>query len=274
MKTDQDIEAGCAHDLTIGCVFQNEAPYLKEWIEFHKIVGVQHFVLVDDHSSDDFLETLNPYIDAGDVELYRRPCPEQLQGKDWLKYQVAVHSALVEHLCGISRWLALVDTDEFIVPFDTNNVLDFLRCHEHCGGIYIRWEPFGTSYVPKLSEGELMTERLYMKWRFERGHDMLGKSIVKPHRVRQANIHLCDLLPGFPYFDSNPGMESETAPVKVYHYWSRDENFLLNCKLPRTSRTHGWEIDQERLGYFLRLCNDVPDYSMQRFARELRSRVF
>jgi hypothetical protein len=273
-NTDQDIEAGCVHDLTIGCVFQNEAPYLKEWIEFHKIVGVQRFVLVDDRSSDDFMETLQPYIDAGEVELFSHPCPEQMCALDWREYQCTVHCTLVKHLRGVSRWLALVDTDEFIVPSNTNNVMDFLHRYEQCGGVYIRWEPFGTSYVAKLSDRELITERLYLKWRFRKGSEMLGKSIVKPHRVLQANIHRCDLLPGFKYFDCNPEMESETSPIKIYHYWSRDEQFLLNCKLPRTAKIKGWEIDQQMLEYFLALFNDVPDHSMRRFTRELRSRIF
>jgi len=273
MNIDRHIEDGCTYDLTIGSVFQDEAPYLKEWIEFHRMLGVQHFVLIDDRSSDNFMETLQPYIDAGEIELFNRPCPPQWREREWPQYQCALLSALVGDLRGKTRWLALIDIDEFIVPAATDNILEFLEDYESCGGIYIRWEPFGTSYVARLTAHELLTERLYMKWKFQKGYDMLGKSIVKPHRVRQPNIHKCELLPGYAYIDSNPGMENETSPIKLYHYWSRDEHFLLNKKLPRTSIIKGWDVSRSNLEYFLHLFNDIPDYSMMRFVPELRARV-
>jgi hypothetical protein len=274
MHTNRHKEKHCIHDLTIGCVFQNEAPYLKEWIEYHKIIGVQHFVLVDDRSSDNFRDILRPYVDAGDVELFSRPCPEDMRGRNWPEYQRIVQEALVAHSRGVSRWLALIDTDEFIVPSQMNSVIKFLRDYEHCGGLYVRWEPFGTSYVAKLSDGELLTQRMYLKWRFRKGHDMLGKSIVKPHLVLRANIHRCELVPGVTYFDSNPGMQDIAAPIKIHHYWGRDETFLLTQKLPRTAKIKGWDIDHEKERYFIHLFNEVPDHTMCRFARELRTRVF
>jgi len=273
-NTDRELESGCCYDLAIGCVFQNEAPYLKEWIEFHKMVGVRHFVLVDDASSDDYVSILQPYLDSGEVELVQRPCPDGLRGSGWPQYQCAVHAALVDHLRGVARWLGLVDIDEFIVPMSHANVPDFLNEYEDYGGVYIRWEPFGTSHLAKLSPGELMTRQLELKWRFRKGHQMLGKSIVKPHRVLHANIHQCELLGGFPYFDSNPGMQNEMPLIKIHHYWSRDEAFLFTRKLPRTARIKGWEIDRERIEYFRLLFNDVPDRTMARFAPELHSRVF
>ena len=33
------------YKVSIGAIFKNEALYLKEWIEFHRIVGVEHFYL-------------------------------------------------------------------------------------------------------------------------------------------------------------------------------------------------------------------------------------
>lgn len=38
------------YELAICAIFQDEAAYLKEWIEFHKLVGVQHFYLYN-HAS-------------------------------------------------------------------------------------------------------------------------------------------------------------------------------------------------------------------------------
>ena len=32
-------------ELAIAAIFRNEAPYLREWIEFHRLVGVEHPVV-------------------------------------------------------------------------------------------------------------------------------------------------------------------------------------------------------------------------------------
>ncbi len=58
------------HELAVCALFQNEAAYMKEWIEFHKLVGVQHFYLYNDHSEDNYLQVLEPYIKNGEVELF------------------------------------------------------------------------------------------------------------------------------------------------------------------------------------------------------------
>ena len=38
--------------LAIAAIFRDEAPYLKEWIEFHRAVGVERFYLFDNLSTD------------------------------------------------------------------------------------------------------------------------------------------------------------------------------------------------------------------------------
>jgi hypothetical protein len=273
MSTDQRLEARCSIDLTIVSIFQDEAPYLREWIEFHRMMGVQRFVLVNDRSTDNFQEVLLPYLRAGVVQLHSRHCPVHLQGLHWVHFQQAVLQTCVEQLRGKSRWVLLIDIDEFVVP-KNGTVAEFLRDRESLGGVYIRWEPFGTSYVERLSDSELMTECLHLKWKFIPGHEMLGKSIVKPHRVARANIHRCELLPGFEYLDSNPNMASSDALIQVNHYWTRDEHFLLQRKLPRSCRIKGWQMDEKLILHFKHLFNDVPDRGMTRFLPALRRRMF
>jgi hypothetical protein len=274
MTSDKAIEDGCIFDLAIGSVFQDEARYLKEWIEFHKMMGVQNFILVNDRSTDNYAEVLQPYVDAGEVALFSQHCPPKWSGKRWVHYQWLITFALLEHLRGIARWVAIIDIDEFLVPAEADDLPTFLADYEDCGGIYVRWEPFGTGYIDKLADEDLLTDRLHLKWRFIEGYKMLGKSVVKPHRVLRSNIHRYDLLPGYKLVDSNPGMKNKFPRIRLNHYWARDEHFLLNVKLPRIARLRGLELDEKRIEVFKHLFNDVPDHSMQRFTRELRSRVF
>jgi hypothetical protein len=57
-----DYLAACA-------IYLNEAPNLQEWIEFHRLVGVERFYLYNDNSTDDHRAVLAPYVDEGIVVL-------------------------------------------------------------------------------------------------------------------------------------------------------------------------------------------------------------
>ena len=62
--------------LSIATIFRNEAPYLKEWIEYHLMMGVDHFYLYNNMSEDNYLEVLNPYIEHDIVTLVDWPNQE------------------------------------------------------------------------------------------------------------------------------------------------------------------------------------------------------
>jgi hypothetical protein len=55
--------------LSICATFKDEAPYLPEWTEFHRRVGVEHFFLYDNLSTDGSREVLEPWVHAGLVTL-------------------------------------------------------------------------------------------------------------------------------------------------------------------------------------------------------------
>src|SRR5271165_4385432 len=78
------------YDLAICAIFQNEAPYLKEWIEFHKLVGVQHFYLYNNLSTDDYITVLAPYIDTKEVDLVDWPYPKT-SPEHWYEIQCAAY---------------------------------------------------------------------------------------------------------------------------------------------------------------------------------------
>ena len=49
------------YPLAICAIFKNEAPWLKEWIIYHhKVLGVKHFYLYNNDSTDNFIEILSP----------------------------------------------------------------------------------------------------------------------------------------------------------------------------------------------------------------------
>ena len=56
--------------ISIAIIIKNESLYIKEWIEYHLLVGVDRFYIYDVGSTDNVLEVLQPYIDKG-VVIYQ-----------------------------------------------------------------------------------------------------------------------------------------------------------------------------------------------------------
>jgi hypothetical protein len=96
-------------DLAICAIFQNEDRFLKEWIEYHRLIGVQKFYLYANHNTDNFFEVLQPYVQRKIVKLidWNQPGFRQMEA-----YSNATQRAIKEQV----KWLAVIDTDEFIVP--------------------------------------------------------------------------------------------------------------------------------------------------------------
>lgn len=65
------------YNLVICAIFKNEARYLKEWVEYHRMVGVEHFYLYNNDSTDNYKEELKYYLDNNIVTLTDVPGEKQ-----------------------------------------------------------------------------------------------------------------------------------------------------------------------------------------------------
>src|SRR5438132_9854743 len=59
--------------LSICAIYQDEAPYLREWVAFHRLIGVEHFFLYDHESTDTHRSELAPFVDDGIVLIHDWP---------------------------------------------------------------------------------------------------------------------------------------------------------------------------------------------------------
>ena len=55
------------YDLAVVAIMKGEEPYVKEWLDYHLLAGVDHFFIYDNESTPEFKEILQPYINAGIV---------------------------------------------------------------------------------------------------------------------------------------------------------------------------------------------------------------
>ena len=127
------------YKLTVGAMFKNEAHCLLEWIEHYLFHGADHFWLINDGSTDNFMEILQPYIDKNIVTLFESNEPYYL-GRQRNLYNRYFLPNFQE-----TEWLLIVDLDEFVwSPMDVNirNILDQAG---HLGQIQVRTTLFGSN---------------------------------------------------------------------------------------------------------------------------------
>jgi glycosyl transferase family 92 len=136
-------------------MFCDEAYFLKEWIEYHKMIGIEHFYLFDNGSTDNYLEIIEPYVQAGEVELFHYPKRGENQ-QQFVHIQCSIiYNQVLELARGKVKWLAIIDADEFIYPVKGKSLPKILKKYQEVGGVYVNYLFFGTSHLEKVPEGRL-----------------------------------------------------------------------------------------------------------------------
>ncbi len=229
--------------LAICAIFQNEAPYLKEWIDFHLLMGAEFFYLFDHFSTDHPEKILQPYIDRGLVHLIRWPIPYK-DVYEWTLVQCLAYERALHWAKGKTNWLAILDVDEYLFPAADGKLIDILNDFEEFGGVCVNWQMYGTSNVAKIPEDRLMTEVLTLKAPQHQVGNHHVKSIVRPERVSGLdNAHSMMYIDGFFQVDTLKnrfeGVISPTIEIdllRINHYTLRDEYYLTTHKIPRLQK--------------------------------------
>ena len=175
-----DKTAKFENELAIAAIMKNEGPYLKEWLDFHLMVGVDKFYLYDNESTDDTEKILAPYIRRGVVEYTYFPGERQ---------QSPAYIDALNRFSDKTRWMALIDLDEFIVPVNHKTIPEFLRTLPgNFSTLVLTWVMYGSSGHVKKPQGLVMEN---YKYHADRRRQSGCKSIVNPRLVVQlGNPHI------------------------------------------------------------------------------------
>ena len=122
--------------LSVCAIYRDEAAYLREWIEFHRLVGVERFFLYDNRSVDDHREVLAPYVERGSSALHDWP---MAQGQ-----LPAYEHCIAEH-GPESRWIAFIDLDEFLFSPTGQPLPEVLADYEQWPAVGVNWAVYGPS---------------------------------------------------------------------------------------------------------------------------------
>lgn len=182
--------------LSLCSVYRDHAEYLREWIEFHRLVGVERFFLYDNESTDDHQEVLAPYVARGIVDVRDWPTPSSVErGVPWSI--IGAFNDCIERRRQDSRWIGFIDVDEFLFSPTGRPLPEVLPEFEQFSGVEVSRLDFGPSGHRTKPTGLVIESYVHRRAYTQPKKDWEHvKSVVDPTRVDQAfNAH------GFFYTD-------------------------------------------------------------------------
>jgi hypothetical protein len=264
--------------LSLCSIYKDHADYLREWIEFHRLVGVERFFLYDNESTDDHEEVLAPYVERGIVEVQPWPSPPSVErGVPWAIIDAFTDSIRCHR--DDTRWLGFIDVDEFLFSPTDRPLPDVLAGFEEFSGVEVSRLDFGPSGHEARPDGlvieSYLTRRSYTSpkkdWEFV-------KSIVDPGRTTHAfNAH------GFFYSEGYAVREDrerapEKPPGRKYFPQAsilRINHYITKSKEEYLRKAQQWAAaglpfpDDDPSGFFAQLSGE-RDETITRYVPALR----
>ncbi|WP_425098271.1 glycosyltransferase family 2 protein [Tropicibacter sp. S64] len=143
----RDKPQGSTGRVIIGCM-KNEAPYILEWIAYHRAIGIDSF-LIYTNDCDDGTEALLSRLQTLGILEHRDNA--HWTGKS--PQQFALDAAQSEPLVQKADWLIHIDVDEFINVRCGDGTLDaFLARVPDATNVAMTWRLFGHGGVTELRD--------------------------------------------------------------------------------------------------------------------------
>jgi hypothetical protein len=264
-------------------IIKNEARYLREWLEYHRILGVDYFLVFDNGSEDDLESVLEPYLATGLAGLIHWPnieaAPESARQKGWLE-QATAYACAVRLLAGKAAWVGFLDVDEFFA-FEDGARQDIKSFLDGLGSpiVSLFWRLFGTSGLEEQPAGLVLENFL------RRGPDSAGalmKVFIRPESADSIiNAHSvvvgAERLTGFStegrnaYAGKKVRASFRGACIHHYHTRSRSEyRQKVRRGWPKNTddKNFNWEA---HFAYHDR--NEIEDRSLAHFAPDVLARI-
>nr|WP_315177807.1 glycosyltransferase family 92 protein [uncultured Flavobacterium sp.] len=266
------------YNVSICAIFKNEAHNMKEWIEFHKIVGVEHFYMFNNFSNDNYLEILESYVTDGTVTLIEWPVE---QG------QFSAYEYFYKTYSDATQWVSFLDLDEFITPFYKKNISEWLLKYKNYPCIVLYWKMFGSSGKIEHDFSQLTIEQYTVSWD---KLDTVGKVLLNTNYeiakfdgtlhhstvIKVKFLGMLFMVPPINEFKKflkwdihRTGFKShKDISIQINHYWSKSFGYYFENKVKRGDvNNHDRTIDTF---YAHERFNKGSDYKIFKYMIELK----
>ncbi len=273
--------------LGLVAIFRGEDDYLIEWIEFHKMMGIDHFILYDNGLEKSSQVLLKPYIEKGVVTHIPFPDISGLRDgrhADTLSIQQMAYADLIKRFRDHFKYILQLDIDEFLFPKSHNSITEVLNEYDDSklARIEINWTNFGNS-------GHLTKPHGLVINNFTKSGNHVVPQVVKSisntrylsKRFAYTNVHrfshrftlkdiFTKLLLGYPQILKG---KSANDLFQLNHYISKSkQEFLAKGQKFK----NGWQTGKKTIELYTKLnsqFNQNENTNILRFLSELSKSI-
>lgn len=171
------------HNLSICALFKDEANNLKEWIDYHRELGVDHFYLYDTGSRDAYQTLLKPYLKEQIVTLVHWPSElcRQCERCDVCCFALSMQIPAYENAVNFvareeTEWLVFLDINEYLVCAE-GTIPELLEKYGNYAGIALSSYFFDAPFQDNFVENKELLKSLELKTPLEKS---IAKMLFKP----------------------------------------------------------------------------------------------
>lgn len=266
------------YTLSVCAFFKNEGEYLKEWVEYHRLIGVDHFYLYNHSSLDHSSEVLAPYIQRGIVSLIYWPnfLPEHL-AKDPTTFALSTRLPAYENgakyaALNETEWLILLEVDEFIVPVVDRSIKNVLKKYEDHSGVLFEVQHFCASRKNSHVGNKLVIESLQLiEPEEECIQNELEKVIFRPEDYGYFT------WPPYKhcFFEGKTVEQAKAGEFRINKYHNRPKGTLHFGRIRRKLYMDNRQLTKEESLGLLQIGYEIEDQerAIFRFVPELKRRM-
>ncbi|HCN55710.1 glycosyltransferase family 2 protein [Leuconostoc citreum] len=263
------------HEVGLAVIIKNEASYILEWIEYHRLIGVSKFYIFDNDSNDGLDHLLGGYIQRGIVELTKL----HGSGRQLEAYNIAIQKSK-----NSVKWLGVIDADEFIQVMDGEKLSDILEKYKHVG-MLVGWSIFGSD-GNKHFDNRLVMER-FTRHAYD---DFIAdyKMIFNPRKaLRFVNPHYVQMLGSvideqgnriysYPYITNIEVKPSSKKIIRINHYYTKSlSEFCEKSKRGYADMPDDQGLRKQRsmIDFQRHDRNEVLDKSMLKYTFKVKENI-
>lgn len=258
--------------LGITTIQRDRAPWIKEWVAFHYLVGFRKFYIFLHNCSDNTEKILNELKKKFDIKIFTvDPSLESPQLKCYQDSYIKFG--------GEVDWMAFIDSDEFLFPTSETSMEIALKefANKKISALGVYWSCFGSSGHIKEPRG-LIIENYKQRANDGYHNNRHIKSIVRGGQNKSVQ-------PSDPHFFKTPKgtYDENLRPItygwtdyqptyekfRINHYATQSRSHFLNFKSKFSTPDGGGTPDESFWEEHDR--NEVFDNSMDKFITPLKN---
>lgn len=219
-----------AAKFAVTAMARNEAPYLLEWIAYHRLLGFGQITIYDNCSNDASAKILRSLSKAGVINA--------VFWDNRRRKQARAYEHAARRLQPFVEWCLFADLDEFLVLDPGLQLEDLTPSDPDVVAVLICWRMFGSA-GKRNRDTRLVMERFTDA---APGNSRVVKSLVRIRNLRRMTVHMPRVGDGGRMVDvkgctvktlrSNSIESATTSRARLNHYKNRSwEEF--QCKRER-----------------------------------------